>query len=162
MGRRGRGDPRAARRWNEQYLALTFSTGRYVPYESLVVRAAEMRGLDLALAQRLTQAYGQLRPWPEVPRVLAAIAATMPIGTVTNYSDELGHQAAGLVGVPFEVTVTAQSSGAGRGQFLSRVSSGSLSTRCRKKSGNTERNHHQPAQNHTAVYEETRGWHTDR
>ena len=69
------GDPRVARRWREQYLALTFSTGRYVPYESLVARAAEMRGLDPALAQRLTQAYGQLRPWPEVPGVLAAIAA---------------------------------------------------------------------------------------
>ena len=59
------GEPRAARRWREQYLALTFNTGRYVPYESLVARAAEMRGLDPALAQRLTQAYGQLRPWPE-------------------------------------------------------------------------------------------------
>ena len=62
-----------------------------MPYESLVARAAEMRGLDPALAQRLTQAYRQLRPWPDVPRVLAAIAATMPIGTVTNCSDELGH-----------------------------------------------------------------------
>jgi 2-haloacid dehalogenase len=106
------GDPRAARRWREQYLALTFSTGRYVPYESLVARAAAMEGLDPALAQRLTQAYGQLRPWPEAPRVLAAIAAVMPIGTVTNCSDELGHQAAGLAGVPFAVTVTAQSAGA--------------------------------------------------
>ena len=38
------GDPRAARRWREQYLALTYSTGRYAPYESLVARAAEMRG----------------------------------------------------------------------------------------------------------------------
>jgi 2-haloacid dehalogenase len=69
-------------------------------------------GLDPALAQRLTQAYDQLRPWPEVPGVLAAIAATMPIGTVTNCSDELGHQAAALAGVPFAVTVTAQSAGA--------------------------------------------------
>jgi hypothetical protein len=25
------GDPRAARRWRERYLALTFTTGRYVP-----------------------------------------------------------------------------------------------------------------------------------
>ena len=46
--------------------------------------------------------------------MLAAIAAAMPIGTVTNCSDELGHQAAELVGVPFEVTVTAQSAGAYR------------------------------------------------
>ena len=103
------GDPRAARRWRERYLALTFSTGRYVPYESLVARAAAAEDLDPALAQRLTQTYGQLRPWPEAPRVLTAIAAAMPIGTVTNCSDELGHQAADLVGVPFEVTVTAQS-----------------------------------------------------
>jgi hypothetical protein len=29
----------------EQYMALTFSTGRYMPYESLAARAAEMRGL---------------------------------------------------------------------------------------------------------------------
>ncbi len=105
------GDPRAARRWREQYLTLTFSTGRYVPYESLVAQAAVMQGLDPALAQRLTQARGQLRPWPEAPRVLAAIAATMRIGTVTNCSDKLGHQAASLAGVPFEVTVTAQSAG---------------------------------------------------
>ena len=108
----GRGSRGPARRWREQYLARTFSTGRYVPYESLVARAAGMRGLDPALARRLTQAYGQLRPWPEVPRVLAAIAATMPVGAVTNCSGELGHQAAGLVGVPFAVTVTAQSAGA--------------------------------------------------
>ena len=87
-------------------------TGRYLPYESLVARAAAAEGLDQAAAQRLTQAYGQLRPWPEAPRVLAAIAAAMPIGTVTNCSDELRRQAAGLVGVPFEVTVTAQSAGA--------------------------------------------------
>ena len=59
--------------------------------------------------QRLTQADGQLRLSPEAPRVLAAIAATMPIGTVTNCSDELGQQAADLVGMPFEVMVTAQS-----------------------------------------------------
>ena len=32
--------------------------------------------------------------------------------TVTNCSDELGRQAADLVGVSFEVTVTAQSAGA--------------------------------------------------
>ena len=44
--------------------------------------------------------------------MLAAIAAAMPIGTVTNCSDELGRQAAELAGVPFEVTVTAQSAGA--------------------------------------------------
>ncbi len=66
-----------------------------MPYESLVARAAGMRGLDPALARRLTQSYSQLRPWPEVPRVLAAIAATMPIGTVTNCPGELGHLAAG-------------------------------------------------------------------
>jgi 2-haloacid dehalogenase len=64
------------------------------------------------LAQRLTQAWGQLQPWPEAPRVLTAIAANTAIGAVTNCSDELGQQAAELVGVPFEVVVTAQSAGA--------------------------------------------------
>ena len=44
------GDPRAARRWRERYLALTLSTGRYVPYVSLVARAATAEGLDPALA----------------------------------------------------------------------------------------------------------------
>jgi 2-haloacid dehalogenase len=106
------GDPRSARRWRERYLALTFSTGRYVPYESLVAQAAVTEGLEPGLAQRLTQTYDQLRPWPEAPRVLTAIDAAVPIGTVTNCSDELGHQAADLVGVPFDVMVTAQSAGA--------------------------------------------------
>jgi FMN phosphatase YigB (HAD superfamily) len=46
------------------------------------------------------------------PIVVFALEATAtPIGTVTNCSDELGRQAAELVGVPFEVTVTAQSAG---------------------------------------------------
>src|ERR1700756_4124278 len=106
------GDPHSARCWRERYLALTFSTGQYVPYKSLVTQAAVLEGLDPALARRLTQTYGQLRPWPEAPRVLTSIAATMPIGTVTNCSDELGRQAADLVGVPFDVMVTAQSAGA--------------------------------------------------
>src|ERR1700730_9465515 len=92
------GDPRAARRWRERYLALTFSTGRYVPYESLVARAAAAEDLDPALAQRLTQTYGQLRPWPEAPRVLAAIAAAIPIGPGPKWSAHLGDQAARLVG----------------------------------------------------------------
>jgi 2-haloacid dehalogenase len=130
MGRSSR-DPRAARRWREQYLALTFSTGRYVPYESLVARAAAIEGLDSTLIQRLTQAYGQLRPWPEAPRVLATIAATMPIGTVTNCSDGLGHQAADPVGVPFEVMVTAQSAGAYISRSPSRTGGHSTCSRCR-------------------------------
>jgi hypothetical protein len=79
-----------------------------VPYESLVTRAAEIEGLDPALARRLTQAHGQLRPSPEPAH---AIAATMWIGIVTNCSNELGHQVAGLVAVSADAIVTAQSAG---------------------------------------------------
>jgi hypothetical protein len=69
-----------------------------------------MQGLDPALAQRLTQAHGQLRPRPEAPRALAAIAATMPIGTVTNCSDELGQGASSravVSGAPGDSAVPA-------------------------------------------------------
>ena len=43
-------------------------------------------------------------------RDTAEAAARRPAGTVTNCSDELGHEAADLVGAPFDAMVTAQSS----------------------------------------------------
>lgn len=107
------GDVEAGRRWREQYLLLTYGAGLYVSYESLVAQAAEDQGLDPLLAHRLVDRWDQLRPWPEAPTVLNAVAEMrIRLGVVTNCSDKLGLQAADLVGVPFEVVVPAEAAGA--------------------------------------------------
>jgi 2-haloalkanoic acid dehalogenase type II len=106
------GDEETGRRWRDHYLRLTYAVGDYQPYESMVARAAQERGLDPALAARLTERWGEMRPWPEAPEVVTALRAVTRVGVVTNCSVELGEQAVGLVGVPFDVVVTAESAGA--------------------------------------------------
>ena len=106
------GGPGTGRRWREQYLRLTYGAGPYVPYESLVAKAAAEQGLPSTLAQQLSRRWGELRPWPEAPTVLNAVAASARIGVVTNCSHTLGCRAADLVQIPFEVVVTAEAAGA--------------------------------------------------
>lgn len=107
------GSAEAGRRWREQYLGLTYGTGTYLPYESLVAEAAEKQGLDPALAQQLTDRWDELRPWPEARKVLSTVReGGTRLGVVTNCSDTLGQRAAELIGVQFEVIVTAETAGA--------------------------------------------------
>ena len=81
-------------RWRGAYLALTYRTGRYRPYEALVAESAEAVGLPRRLADDLAARYGDIRPWPEAAEVLGALhAAGIPLGVVTNCSEMLGRRA---------------------------------------------------------------------
>ena len=60
------GSEQAGRRWRAAYLAITYRTGRYQPYEELVAAAAELVGLSAHLADELAARYGEIEPWPEV------------------------------------------------------------------------------------------------
>lgn len=107
------GSVTAGRAWREEYLALTNAVGSYQPYETLVAKAASRKALPSAAADELVSRWGELRPWPEAPETLQAIAGpACAIGVVTNCSEQLGERAAARVGVPFEVVVTAESAGA--------------------------------------------------
>ena len=106
------GGEEAGRRWRAEYLRITYGTGRYQPYETLVGNAAEAVGLSRNLADELAARYGEIAPWPEAPAVLGALhRAAVPLGVVTNCSEVLGRLAAGRLGVPFAVVVTAERAG---------------------------------------------------
>jgi len=105
------GDPEAGRRWRMAYLRNTYGAGSYRAYETLVAEAAEAVGLPRRLACDLAAGYGELEPWSEAPAVLAALQCLLPLGIVTNCSEELGRIAAARTGADFAVIVTAERAG---------------------------------------------------
>lgn len=105
------GSPESGRDWRLHYLHLSYGAGPYRPFESLVAEAATEVGLHGSLAQEMVNEWDQLRPWPEVPRVLSSLSK-YKMGVVTNCSEELAHRAAKRVGSPFPVVVSAERAGA--------------------------------------------------
>jgi 2-haloacid dehalogenase len=106
------GSAEAGRAWRHEYLALTYGTGSYRPYETLVAEAAQRQHLPTGIADELVDRWDELQPWPEAPDALRAIQGSAVLGVVTNCSDELGQRAAARVGVRFDTVVTAESAGA--------------------------------------------------
>ena len=106
------GGETAGRRWRAEYLKNTYAAGGYQPYEDLVGEAAHAVGLPRDLAHELRSRYAELQAWPEVQETLGALhRAGVPLGVVTNCSEQLGRIAANCVGVPFTVVVTAERAG---------------------------------------------------
>jgi 2-haloalkanoic acid dehalogenase type II len=105
------GSAEAGLRWRRRYLALTYQAGAYVPYEELVACAAVETGLSAANAEALARRWGELPPWEETHDVVAALAQRVPLGIVTNCSQQLGLSAADRAGGPFVAVVTAESVG---------------------------------------------------
>ena len=100
------------KRWRHEYLRLTYGCGAYRPYEELVAEAACNVGLPLTHADTLAARWPELRPWPEAASVLGALVKRgIPLGTATNCSRVLGHQAADCARVPFAAVVTAEEAG---------------------------------------------------
>ncbi len=99
-------------RWRREYLRLTYGCGPYRPYEELVAEAARNVGLAQSHADGLAASWTELLPWPEAASVLGALAQRgIPLGTATNCSRVLGHQAAGCARIPFAAVVTAEEAG---------------------------------------------------
>lgn len=105
------GSREAGRRWRAKYLELTYGCGAYRPYESLVREAAEATGLAATHAEALEAQWESLEPWDDAPDFLAALRERTRLGVVTNCSERLGHRAAAVLGVPFDVVVTAERAG---------------------------------------------------
>jgi 2-haloalkanoic acid dehalogenase type II len=106
------GGDAAGLRWRRAYLARTYATGAYRPYETLVAEAAEEVGLDRRLADELAARYAALRPWPGVTEELRhLVAAGIRLGVATNCSQAVGSVAASCIGSDFDVVVTAERAG---------------------------------------------------
>lgn len=99
--------------WRQRYLELTFGMGEYVPYESLVTKAAQDVGLPSTAPEALLANWAQLQPWPEVPDVLKRLKGKgYKLGVVTNCSVRLGRIAAHQAGQGvFDAVVTGEESG---------------------------------------------------
>lgn len=106
------GGEEAGRRWRAEYLKITYRTGAYRPYTTLVGEAAEAVGLARRLADALDARYAELKPWPGVTDTLRRLkAAGLRLGVVTNCSERLGRIAAASVGVGFDAVITAEQAG---------------------------------------------------
>ena len=105
------GSEAAGRRWRAAYLELTYGCGSYEPYESLVARAAEQTGMPAGAAAALEAAWGTLEPWNDAVLLLDSLKGKVRLGVVTNCSKRLGHQAARLFDVPWDVVITAEAAG---------------------------------------------------
>lgn len=98
-------------RWRKEYLRLTYGAGEYRPYETIVAEAAEAAKINSKAAGELARRWNELRPWPEVDRVLAELHKRAMLGVVTNCSVQLGHAAAKSIFAGFRVVITAEEAG---------------------------------------------------
>ncbi|MDP8923617.1 MAG: HAD-IA family hydrolase [Chloroflexota bacterium] len=105
------GDDRLGREWRRAPLRLITEAGDYVPYEEMVYRAADEVGVPRARADELLSRWGELRPWPDVPDVLARLRGRR-LAIVTNTSQRLAEIAAAATGGRFEVVMSAERAGA--------------------------------------------------
>jgi len=104
-GATGRG-----RAWREAALRHITAAGDYRPYEGLVAEAAGEVGLGTERAARLLARWRELRPWSEVPAVLARLP--VPLATATNCPEALARTGVAALGTPFAVVVSAERAGA--------------------------------------------------
>jgi len=102
------------RTWRRASLRLVTTTGRYRPYEDIVVEAAKETGVPESHADQLLKKWvaGELKPWPEAPAVLSQLASqNWRTGVVTNCSQRLAEAAAAATGHRFDEIVSAERAG---------------------------------------------------
>lgn len=104
------GAPGRGRAWREAALRRVTAADDYRPYEGLVAEAAGEVGLGTERAARLLARWGELRPWSEVPAVLARLP--VPLATATNCPEALARTGTATLGDPFAVVVSAERAGA--------------------------------------------------
>ena len=105
------GDVELGRAWRRTSLQLITAAGAYVPYEQMVQQAASEVGVPLERADELLARWGELRPWPEAPDVLAQLRQRR-LAIVTNCSQRLAEIAAERTGGCFELIMSAELAGA--------------------------------------------------
>jgi len=98
-------------RWRKEYLRLTYDTGAYRAYESIVANAALAASLSPECATKLAERWHELAAWPEAPAILAILGKRTKLAVVTNCSVELGQKAANRIYTQFDIVMTAEQVG---------------------------------------------------
>ena len=108
---RAAGSSEAGRAWRAAYLRLTYGCGAYVQYEARVREAAKQVGLPAAAADTLEAHWIELAPWSGAVDALEQLRPHCRLAVVTNCSERLGHLAASILPVSWDVIVTAERAG---------------------------------------------------
>lgn len=104
------GSRSAAMAWRAAYLRLTYGTGEYRAYETLVQESAAHVGLPARMADDLVERWDELPPWIGVREALVEWSASYRLALVTNCSEALARRAADRVGSGL-VLVSAERAG---------------------------------------------------
>jgi 2-haloalkanoic acid dehalogenase type II len=104
-------DAELGRSWRQASLKLVTGSNEYQPYESLVARSALQMGLSEQHAAQVLARWDELRPWPGVPEVLDRLAGRVPLGIVTNCTQDLAERGARRTGVEYATIVSAERAG---------------------------------------------------
>lgn len=104
------GNEETGRSWRTASLRLVTGCGNYRPYEDLVMEATAETGLPPEKGREILDRWGELRPWPEVPDLVPALAGWR-MGVVTNCSQACAERAAAATGLPFQTIVSAERAG---------------------------------------------------
>ncbi|ADU36411.1 HAD family hydrolase [Variovorax paradoxus] len=105
------GSEEKGRAWRAEYLRLTYGCGAYVPYEQLVKDAARRTGMADSAPDALEAHWDALPAWDGARELLHALRPHCKLAVVTNCSRRLGHRAAALLGVDWDVVVTSEEAG---------------------------------------------------
>lgn len=105
------GDEARGLEWRKAFLRRAYATGRYAPYEEVVIGSARDAGMPVEMATELLRRWDELEPWPDVAEVLGSLSGVVPLGVVTNCSEALGARAVARVPARFSVVVTAERAG---------------------------------------------------
>ncbi|SAL79101.1 haloacid dehalogenase [Caballeronia peredens] len=105
------GSPDKGRIWRAEYLKLTYECGEYVDYETLVQRAARNVGLQQGAADALRRNWRTLQVWNGANEALERLQPHCKLAVVTNCSIALGHEAASILPIHWDVIVTAEEAG---------------------------------------------------
>jgi 2-haloacid dehalogenase len=103
--------PQFGQLWHFNSLRRISALGSYVPYELVVQQAAAETGIPTRLAGELIARWGDLRPWPDTPGVLAQLAGRR-FAIVTNCTQALAEIATDVTGTAFELVMSAERAGA--------------------------------------------------
>ncbi|WP_407667908.1 HAD-IA family hydrolase [Paraburkholderia acidipaludis] len=109
---RSAGSEEAGRAWRAEYLRLTYGSGQYVEYETLVGQAAQHVGLPASAPQALEDNWLELAPWGGAVAALQQLQPHCKLAVVTNCSKRLGRQAAAILPIRWDAVVTAEEAGA--------------------------------------------------
>jgi 2-haloacid dehalogenase len=100
------------RAWGEEEFRLI--QGPYTKYRQILVESVEAtlksHGLPVAAGdgQRLADAWGTFRPYPDVKPTLTALKAHAKLAIISNGDDDLLRQTIAGIGVEFDAVITAE------------------------------------------------------